>query len=137
MSILNCVILHAGGTDFANGSSIVEFSSDEERQQTCPVQDVFVTIIDDDVNEADVQYFIAHLRPLSVESAVNISAVVVEQPAALCSIMDDDGKHFYFCCISVDSRPATVGLVIYAVNFFSLFHFPMYYGNFSRFIFSR
>ena len=69
----------------------VEFSSDEERQQTCPVQDVFVSIIDDDINEADVQYFIARLLPLSVESAVNISAIRTDQPVVLCRIMDDDG----------------------------------------------
>ena len=51
-----------------------------------------MTIIDDKVNEAAEQYFLAHLNhTVTAGSAVNLSSIVIDQPLVTCVILDDDG----------------------------------------------
>ena len=82
-----------GGDFTADVTFSVVFPSDENITNfICPIQDFFVSITNDEVNEADEQYFIVHLEQTSnMGSSVNISSIVIEQPLITCVILDDDG----------------------------------------------
>ena len=89
-----CTCTGGPGNDFTSGETIlVTFSADEDvLVLVCPIQDFFVTIIDDAVNEAAEQYFLAHLnRTVTAGSAVNLSSILIDQPLVTCVILDDDG----------------------------------------------
>ena len=77
--------------DFDASVLIVRFPADENN----PISeiDVPVPIIDDDVDEAESQFFYAELEV--VANATNLDLVDIENrnfDVALCNIRDDDGK---------------------------------------------
>ena len=79
----------------SSATILATFPSDEDINVfICPIQDVFVEVIDDEVNEATAQYFLAHLnRTVTMGSAVNLSNILIDQPLVTCVILDDDGTN--------------------------------------------
>ena len=52
--------------------------------------DTPVTIVNDDVNEADEQNFVVTVE---VVNAFNTSRITIEREDSLCRIIDDDGQY--------------------------------------------
>ena len=85
---INCCVL-VDLNDFENSAVVVTFQPDQTGPQMNDV-DTPVSIVDDDVNEADEQNFVV---TLDIESAANKSRVIFSLRDSLCRIIDNDGEY--------------------------------------------
>ena len=83
--ILNCI---TGQPDFNNTVITVVFEPDEDVADN--VQSVPIPIVDDLINEATEQVFIARLN--LVDSLIPNLIDLTDRNATLCRIRDNDGK---------------------------------------------
>ena len=79
--------------DFSTNEIAVEFFADEPLESNVLRLPADIVIIDDEVNEAGVQYFVAHLE---VVEAVNIQLIQISRSITDCLIIDNDSK-FFMC----------------------------------------
>lgn len=80
--------------DFSGSPIDITFPADEGAEGPIHAVQVPVLIVDDDVNEALLQIFIAHLE---VISAADISLVYnTDRNTSICEIIDNDSKKYLF-----------------------------------------
>ena len=72
--------------DFENNPINGTFPADEGLTPQTSL-DVSIPVIDDEIDEADNQYFVAHLM---VVDAVNDTLIVIQRADSNCIIVDDD-----------------------------------------------
>ena len=75
--------------DFNSTAVIMSFPADEGQDERRPVVTVPIDIVDDQVNEAERQYFVVHLE---VISAVSVDLITIGEDRSICSIEDNDSK---------------------------------------------
>ncbi len=75
--------------DFNPTVLAVTFPADEAPSETIFYVDVPITIVDDDINEAE-QNFIVYFE---VIDAINENLILSERNVAVCTITDEDGEY--------------------------------------------
>ena len=80
---------YTGANDFNTTAFEVTFSPNEG--ETTPIAEIpaFISIVDDEINEADHQYFIVFLE---IIGAVNFDLIEIGRNVSTCIIIDNDGE---------------------------------------------
>ena len=100
LRLVYCFVQFTDERDFNPSAVVVMFPADETTPYIYDI-DVPIPIFDDDVDEAESQFFYAVLQ---IANATNTDLVNTEEPnvnVALCNIRDNDGMNYQYsngCC---------------------------------------
>ena len=85
---MNLMVTFIDGEDFNSAAFTIVFPADEDAPSLTRVLNAPIPIVDDDINEADEQYFIAKLESFD---GVNMESIIIKQDFVMVVIGDNDG----------------------------------------------
>ena len=93
-SLASCFLsfIYTDTDDFDSTIFNITFGADENAPVSTSDISALIPIVDDDKNEADIQFFIVFLE---VTDAVNMDIIDIGRTSSRCKIVDNDGKYNY------------------------------------------
>ena len=95
LSLLSYILYDVGGeVDFSTNAINITFPADEGASLVLQI-DAKVPIVDDQIDEADREYFILHLSP--IDGASSYPSIILDDPVSVGTIFDSDSELVVSC----------------------------------------